>query len=244
MYENWSSYPKNNMKKTTYSLLALAMTLTGGVQLSQAADPGELALKYADNLQANRKKLANYSWQQRLEVTKNGKQQSLVLLSARFDSAGNLQTTEINKDLKIRTRHGLIGGALQESTQDNIAAKVKNMKAWAMAYVYMSRGTVVDFFDGATVADVQGWDNAVVVRKANVLSPGDSVSLIADKDSLMPHRLSFVVPTDDKKGVACTISFRYLRDNGAFVAGSASGVWAGGNDITVHVENFDFIKQL
>jgi len=47
-----------------------------------------------------------------------------------------------------------------------------------------------------------------------------------------------------RRGVACTIAFRYLRDNGAFVPSSASRIWAGGNDITVHVESFDYKKQL
>ncbi len=232
------------MNITRLTLLTLSLGLLMGLPTVNAQDRGELALKYADNLAENRAKLSQYTWQLRVEVLKNGEMQYVDLLEATIGQSGQLETVEINNDLQIKKRHGIIRGNLQDATQDNIAEKVAQVKEWANAYVYMSRGKVVDFFDAAQVSEAAGWDNAVVAQKLNVLVPGDSVTLVADKDSLMPLHLTFLVPNGKKKAVAARIEFRVLRDNGAFVASRAHAVWEGDNQIEILVDSFDFMKQL
>jgi hypothetical protein len=214
---------------------------------AKTKDKGELALIYSGILAGNRQKLAEYSWQLRVEVAQEGELKFVDLVKARYGVDGKLQTTDINHDLKIKKRHGLIGGNAQDKNILKLKASTNNVKDWILAYIYMSRGKVVDFFDKATPVDSLRYSNAVVVQGKDVLRPGDAVNLVIDKTTGSPLQLTFTVPIGEKSKLNAQVNFRHLRSNAAFYPDQVdAGIVSDKNEenITIKVESFDFMKEL
>jgi hypothetical protein len=238
--------------KAKTCILSLCVSLIGivghpAVAQDKATDPGEMALKYAGILAGNRAALSGYSWQLRVEVAKGGELQYIDLVQGRYDASGRLQTTEINQDLKVKKRHGLIRGNLQEKKIRELKASVDKVKNMVLSYIYMSRGDVVNFFDRARKSVAPAYDNVLVIDSKNVLLPGDAVTLLVDKMSGSPLRLVFSAPAGEKRRVNATIQFRHLRNNAAFYADQADVRVITDDDddnLAIKVESFDFMKQL
>ncbi|MFK5923014.1 MAG: hypothetical protein QM496_12615 [Verrucomicrobiota bacterium] len=217
-------------------------------QVKQAAvDPALMALNYASIIENNRKNLTGFSWQLRIEVSKGGEMQFIDLIQGRFDASGKLQTTQINQDLKIRKRHGLISGNRQDKKLIELDTKVKLIREWILAYIYMSRGDVVNFFDRATKSPAVGYQNVIQISGKNVLRQGDAVTLLADQATGMPVSLSFRTPLSGTDTVFANIYFRQLRGNAAFYPDQVDArvkTAKEEDDLNIKVESFDFMKQM
>lgn len=232
------------------SSLAVALAFTAAPALSQETappDPGEMALQYSKVLAKNLGVLTNYTWQMRVEVSQAGEPIYVDLVQGRHTADGQLQTTPINDDQLIKQRHGVLRGNLQDSRLTKIRQHVANLRQWTLAYIYMSPGNVVDFFNGANKTDSRVYADAVDIAGTDVLRPGDRVLLSVDKATLSPISLTFSSPSGEGESVSARVQFRYLRDNSAFVPGVAQAQIQAEkkkDNIDVRVETFDFLKQL
>ncbi len=215
----------------------------------KSKDPGQWALTYSGVLDKNKKILSGYTWQYRLEAMEESTLLYVDLLEGRIDAAGNLQTTRINQDLKIKTRHGILRAKGQDSRLRDVEKKIEFLKKIIRSYVYMSRGEVVDFFDKATKNDAVGYNNALRIDGESVLNQGDSVTLFGDKKTAQPIFLTFSVPFDDKIRVDCAIKFRRLRGSGAFYGSVVTANFVKlkktgkTKAFSIEVESFDYVKQ-
>ena len=247
------------MKKYSLTMIAALMGAMAanaqdpavGAPPPAPVDPGEMALKYTAILAKNNQMLREYSWQSRVEVFEMDKDERkplyVTLNVTRLDSKGMPQSTELNKALGGRQRHGMVRGNIQERKLKSIKESVNQVKQWILSYVYMSRGNVVNFFDRARKSDSTLYRDAVVLQGTNVAIEGDSVSLHIDKLTGSPLSLTFFVPTSKDMRLSATVHFRYLRDNSAFYADQVDAkVWEKDDDesLNIKVENFDFSKGL
>ncbi len=229
--------------------LTVALTFQPESARSQSTDPAQWAIKYSGVLDANKKALGAYTWQYRLEVKENSELLYVDLLQGRHDTAGNLQITRINQDLKIKHRIDPLRAAGQENRLKEIAGKIAFLKQVIRAYVYMSRGQAVDFFDKARKSDALGYNHTLRLDATDVITPGDSVTLFADKSSAQPVFLSFSAPADDNTQANCEIRFRQLRGSGIFYPAVAVAEFVEAKKIgkpkilRIEVETFDFIKR-
>ena len=213
-------------------------------------DPGNWALIYSAVLDSNRGKLGGYTWQSRVSVTDKSELLYVDLLQARYGNDGNLQLTLINKGLQVKQRHGLLRAPGQENRLAEVEAKVEMVKNSVLSYVYMSRGSVVDFFDRSQKTAAPGYDGAIRVDGRDVLKKGDSVTVVGDRATGSPITLSFITPIDDKTSVSAVVHFRYLRSNDAFISSQVDAKVietpkiGKPKTVSVAVETFDFMKQL
>ncbi|HQW28866.1 MAG TPA: hypothetical protein PK529_06755 [Verrucomicrobiales bacterium] len=252
------------MRPTQPSLLSLPTLLTLAIfasfspaireaaaqaPITKSKDPGQWALIYSDTLDKNRKLLADYSWQYRVEVQENGQQLYVDLLSARYGQDGRVETFRIDQELKIKQRQGLLLKAGQEAKLRETEAKIEILKKYIGDYVYMTRGQVVDFFEKAKKSEAVGYDNALRLDAESVINKGDSVTLYGDKTSAFPLFLVFSVPLDAKTGIRCEVSFRHLRQMGAFYGSKVTGEFlesgrvTGAKALTIDVESYDYVAK-
>tara|TARA_R110002096_G_scaffold88884_7_gene202822 strand:- start:1781 stop:2515 length:735 start_codon:yes stop_codon:yes gene_type:complete len=228
--------------------LALPTSSFSQARATSSKDPGKWALLYSEVLDSNRKALGVYSWQYRVEVMEDNELLYVDLLEAGYDRLGNLQTTRVGQELKIKERHGPLSRAGQEGRLREIEEKIEFLKEVIRSYVYMSRGEVVDFFDKAETTEAVGYNNALRVDGENVLNEGDSITLFGDLGTAQPIFLTFSVPFDDKVRVDCSIQFRHLRGNGAFYGAEVTANFVElkkigkSKALSIEVESFDFIK--
>lgn len=234
-------------------LNAVFLFLLAGAGWSQTAtsskDPAQWALIYSKNLEENRKLMTNYSWQYRVAVMDAEELLYVDHLEATRDSEGNLQTTRLRHDLKIKEKHGILSKAGQEKRFAEIEEKIEFLKEVMQAYVYMSRGEVVDFFDAAKVTEAIGYTNALRVDAENVLREGDYVTLYGDRATARPLYITFSVPFNDKLGVDGSIDFRSLRNSDLFYGAEITANFVElkrprkAKIISIEVASFDFQKK-
>lgn len=216
---------------------------------TSSKDPAQWALIYSKNLEKNRNTLADYTWQYKVSVMEGAELLYVDTLEATRDSEGNLLTKEIEHDLKIKQRNGLLSRAGQEKRFAEIQEKIEFLKGVIHSYVYMSRGQVVDFFDEAKVNKAVGYDNALRVDGENVLRQGDFVTLFGDRGTARPLYLTFSVPFNEKVGVDGSIQFRSLRRSSVFYGAEITANFVelkkpGKTKIlSIEVESFDFQKK-
>ncbi|MEM6278326.1 MAG: hypothetical protein AAF733_02530 [Verrucomicrobiota bacterium] len=181
-------------------------------------DPGQWALLYADTLQKNRKGLMDYTWEYRVEVVEDGTLLYVDRLSARYNEDGQIKTTRLDQELKIKERQGPLLKAGQEKRLAEVEKKIQVLKRLIGQYVYMSRGQVVDFFESAVVTEAVGLDNALRVDGEDILVDGDSVTLYGDRATTFPIQLLFGAPYNEKTYIKGDIKFRHLKQLGGFYA--------------------------
>lgn len=242
------------LSPVTYVLAALvaygvATTFLAAQAVTSSKDPGQWALIYSDILDKNREALSNYTWQYEVEVTEEGELLYIDTLEATRTSSGALETKRIEKDLQIKQRQGPLGRAGQEARLAKIQEKIDFVKGVLQSYVYMSRGQVVDFFDGALVTEAEGYNNALRVDAENVIRDGDSILLYGDRATAHPIMLSFTVPFDENVRVDGTIQFRHLRKSRLFYGAEIDAKFveikkAGKEkELSIAVKAFDFEKK-
>lgn len=217
--------------------------------ITTSKDPGQWALIYSDKLAKNRKLLADYSWQYRVEVKENGKMLYVDHLSARYGEDGRVETIRIDQELQIKQRQGLLLKAGQEARLRDVEAKIDLLKKYIGDYVYMTPGQVVDFFKKAKRTESVDDENALRLDAEDVLTKGDSVMLYGDKTTAFPIFLAFSVPLDANTGIRCEVQFRHLRQMGAFYAPKVSGEFvelsrgSSAKSLTIDVESFDYVAK-
>ena len=224
-------------------------TSASGQSVTSSKDPGQWALIYHEVMENNRLEQSAWTWQYRIEVREEGELLYVDLLEATRSDRGALVAHAVEKEMKIKERHGLLSRAGQEKRLARIQQKIDFIRETILSYVYMSRGEIVDFFDRAEVTDAEGYDNALRVEAANVLKDSDSITLYGDRGTAHPILLEFSVPFEESIHVNGRVEFRHIRNSdtfyGAEIQANFTETKAPGktNVISVEVESFDFQRK-
>lgn len=241
---------KHSLFLLTLLMPFLSLPLTSDAQsVTSSKDPAQWALIYKDQMEKNRKNLSKYTWHYEVTVMEGEELLYVDLLEATRDESGTLQTKTIEQDLKIRKRHGLLAKAGQEKRLADVQEKINFLREVIQSYVYMSRGSVVDFFDKAKVSEAVGYDNALRVDGENVLRQGDFITLFGDKATAHPHFLTFSVPYSETISVDASVDFRHIRNSSIFYGAEITANFVEMKSakkaqiISIEVKSFDFEKK-
>lgn len=161
------------MKKTT--ILFLVMTLAGATVFSQI-DKDKLALAINSADEANTAKLKEYVWKRKSDVFMGGQLKLTTLTEFSFDAAGKLQAKLVDAESTVKKKPGLRGRAQQSAAEDKMDYVGKALEL-SVAYTFMSKGQLVDFFSKATVTEKEGILEAV---GENVYVQGDKLTMHVD----------------------------------------------------------------
>jgi len=194
---------------------------------------------YSKAVTENIAALGQYSWQQRIEVVKDGEVLWIDLNQVRFDSEGKLQKTLVSHDVQVGQKKRL-RGKVQSDKLKGLEDAVTNLENLTRAYATASTGSVLDFFLSAEIAPAADYDETSRVQGGNMLAEGDQVSLWVDNNRLLPVKMILGLAVDGKP-VSVEVNYRHLRD-GVFVMDHILMEMPEDN-LTVKWENFDYLPQ-
>lgn len=162
------------MKKIIFLVFVFTTTL-GYAQI----DKEQLALDVSKAEADNSEKLKAFIWKRYSTASVEGQVKSKVITELSFNESGELQTTTISTESSVKQKRG-VRGKIQKNAIEDKADYVSSALQIAVAYTYMSKGQLLDFFEKSTVTEK---GDAIEVTGANVFKQGDKLTVLLDKES-------------------------------------------------------------
>jgi hypothetical protein len=165
-------------------LFALLVIVTAG---SAQVDKEQLALAISKADDANTEKLKAYIWKRKSDVSINGVLKLTTLTEFSFDDQGKLQAKMVDAESSVKQKPGLRGRAQQNAAENKMDYVGKALEL-SLAYTYMTKGQLMDFFSKATVTEKDG---IIDVTGADVYVKGDKLSILIDKKTNLYTKKTF-----------------------------------------------------
>jgi hypothetical protein len=181
------------MKKMLF-IVCLFVSIEGQAQ----TDTDKLALAISAADEANTKQLMQFIWKRKSDVAIDGVVKLTTLTEFSFDDTGKLQTKTIDAQSSVKQQPGLRGKAQSNAAEDK-SEYVQKALELSLAYTFMTKGQLLDFFTKATVAEKNGMIEAT---GENIYVKGDKLTLFLDaKTNLYTKKVfSSLLGTDPISG--------------------------------------------
>jgi len=140
-------------------------------------DKEQLALTISKADDANTEKLKAYIWKRKSDVSVDGALKLTTLTEFSFDEHGKLQAKLVDAESSVKQKPGLRGRAQQNAAEDKMDYAGKALEL-SLAYTYMTKGQLLDFFGKATVTEKDGMIQAT---GENIYVQGDKLTVMVDK---------------------------------------------------------------
>jgi hypothetical protein len=140
-------------------------------------DKEQLALRISKADDANTEKLKAYIWKRKSDVSVNGAVKLTTITEFSFDEQGKLQAKLVDAESSVKQKPGLRGRAQQNAAEDKMDYVGKALEL-SLAYTFMSKGQLLDFFGKATVTEKDG---VIEATGENIYVQGDKLTVIVDK---------------------------------------------------------------
>lgn len=161
------------MRKLFFTLIILLESAFLFAQI----DKEQLALDVSKAEAANTEKLKAFIWKRHSTATVDGEVKATVITEFKFDENGELQADQVGGESNIKQKRG-IRGRIQQNAIENNMDYIEQALEMALAYTYMSKGQLLDFFEKGIVTE-QG--NNIQVTAGDVYVDGDSVTVLVNK---------------------------------------------------------------
>lgn len=158
--------------KTIFSLLSICISLGTVAQINK--EQLALAISKADD--ANTEKLKEYVWKRKSDVSVNGQLKLTTITEFSFDNAGKLQAKLVDAESSVKQKRGLRGRAQKNAAEDKMEYVEKALEL-SLAYTFMSKGQLLDFFNKATVTEK---NNVIEATGENIYVQGDKLTIHLD----------------------------------------------------------------
>ena len=158
------------MKKLPLILLILiGLGLTSIAQI----DTDQLSLDIAKADAANMQKLTAFIWKKASVVTVDGEEKANTLNEISIAEDGTIDITNLDSGSTVKQKRG-VRGRIQQSTAENNTEYVQGAIEHALAYAYMTKGQLLDFFGKAKITEKDG---VIEASASDVLVKGDNLSM-------------------------------------------------------------------
>jgi len=133
-----------------------------------------LAINMAD--EANTEQLKAYIWKRKSDVSIEGEVKLTTITEFSFDADGELQAKIVDAESSVKQKRGLRGN-MQEKAAEGKMDYVEKALELALAYTFMTKGQLIDFFAKAVVTEQNGMIEATA---ENVYVKGDKLTIQVD----------------------------------------------------------------
>ena len=151
------------------------------------ADKEQLALAISNADEANTEKLKAYIWKRKSDVSINGELKLTTLTEFSFDDQGKLQAKMVDAESSVQQKRGVRGRVQQNAAEDKMDYVGKALEL-SIAYTFMSKGQLLDFFSKATVTEKEG---AIEAVGENIYVQGDKLTIWVDKSTNLYIKKTF-----------------------------------------------------
>ena len=161
--------------KTLNLILLITMTATLFAQI----DKDQLSLDISKAEAANTEELKAFIWKKESIITIDGEQKLTMLNEISIDSEDEINVTNLDAQTTVKQKRG-IRGRIQESTAENNTEYLEGAIKHALAYTYMSKGQLLDFFNKAEITDK---GDILVATASDVYVKGDKLTIEVEKET-------------------------------------------------------------
>ena len=155
----------------------LALLLAFMLPAYSQVDKEQLALAISKADEANTEKLKAYIWKRKSDVSIDGQVKLTTITEFSFDDQGKLQAKVVDAESSVKQKPGVRGRVQQNAAEDK-AEYVQKALELSMAYTFMTKGQLLDFFSKASVSEKDGKLEAIA---ENVYVQGDKLTIWVDK---------------------------------------------------------------
>ncbi len=161
------------MKKLLFLVCQLGIVATTSAQI----DKEQLALTVSKADAANMEKLQEYIWKRKSDVSVDGQVKLTTITEFSFDAEGKLQTNLVDAKSSVKQKPG-VRGKMQESAAEDKMEYVQKALELSLAYTFMTKGQLLDFFEKATITEKDG---VIEATGENIYVKGDKLTIWIDK---------------------------------------------------------------
>ncbi|MEK6782431.1 MAG: hypothetical protein AABY93_12045 [Bacteroidota bacterium] len=159
--------------KNLFLVLSVCVTTLCIAQI----DKEQLALTISKADDANTEKLKAYIWKRKSDVSIGGERKLTTITEFSFDEQGKLQAKMVDAESSVKQKPGLRGKAQKSAAEDKMDYVGKALEL-SLAYTFMTKGQLLDFFGKATVTEKDG---VIEATGENIYVQGDKLTILVDK---------------------------------------------------------------
>ncbi len=136
-------------------------------------DRDQLILDISKADATNTEQLKAFMWKKASVVTVDGVEKLTTLSEFSFDEEGKLEATNIDASTTVKQKSGVRGRIQQNAAEDNLDYVEKALEV-AVAYAFMTKGQLLDFFGKA---DIKENDGVIEASAKDVYMKGDNLTI-------------------------------------------------------------------
>ena len=221
------------MKKLIFSIFALVICSFALAQV----DMEQLALDVAKADAANTEQLKAFIWKRYSTATVDGEEKATVINEVSFDAEGKIQVTQVGGETSVKQKRGVRGRIQQNAIEDNMDY-VGQALEMALAYTYMSKGQLLDFFEKAKLSEEAG---NYVITGNDVYVEGDKLTVTVEKATnlFLNKTFSSKLGEDPIDG-----EINYAKFSSGINHGSETVMNLPGKNAVINAKNQDYSQRI
>lgn len=158
------------------SLLFIVISVISLSPALAQVDKEKLALETSKADALNNEKLKAFIWKRSTDVMVNGELKLTTITEFSFDEQGILLAKVTDAKSTVKDKPGIRGRIQDNAIEENMDYVGKALEL-AIAYTYMSKGQLLDFFDKGVVTAT---GNMIQVTAKDIYIKGDSLTVVID----------------------------------------------------------------
>lgn len=162
----------------------MACITTGAIAQT---DNDKLALAISKADEDNNAKLKSYIWKRKSDVSVDGQVKLTTITEFSFDAAGKVQAKLVDAESSVKQKKG-IRGKMQQNAIEDKADYVQKALELSVAYTFMTKGQLMDFFTKATVTNK---GDVIEATGSDVYVKGDKLTIIIDAKTNLYTKKTF-----------------------------------------------------
>jgi len=211
--------------------------LLNSLAVQSQIDKDQLALAISKADEANTEGLKQYIWKRKSDVSISGVPKLTTITEFSFDEQGKLQTKLIDAESSVKQKPGLRGKAQQNAAEDKMEYVGKALEL-AVAYTFMSKGQLLDFFGKATVTEKDG---IIEATGENVYVKGDKLTVHVDSKTnlYIDKKFSSLLGKDPIDG-----EIKYAKFSSGINHGSETVLNMPAQNMKIDAKNQDYSQRV
>ena len=121
-------------------------------------------------------KLKEFVWKRKSDVFLDGQLKLTTITEFSFNAEGKLEAKMVDAESTVKQKPGVRGRAQQNAAEDKLEYIGKALEL-SLAYTYMTKGQLLDFFSKASVSEKDG---LIQVTGSDVYVKGDKLTIHVD----------------------------------------------------------------
>jgi len=217
--------------------LLLIVLIISNITAFAQIDTEQLSLDISKADAANTEQLKNFIWKRYSTVVVAGEPKLNTITEFSFDDTGKLVTKLIDAESSVKQKPGIRGQIQQNAAEDNMDYVQKALEL-SMAYTFMSKGQLLDFFSKATVTEKDG---IIEATAKDIYVKGDILTIQVESSTklFIQKKFSSLLENDPVSG-----EINYAKFSTGVSHGTTTVLNLPSKKAVINAENKDYSQRV